>query len=590
MPVTDSSIPSMLAERAEQEPDAPAYTFLDFDVDPAGYAETVSWAQLRRRAQTVAAELLASGGSPGDRVAILAPQSLEYIVGFYGTLEAGMIAVPLPVPMFGATDERVAAALQDSAPTAILTTSAAVGSIAASLRELRGAQPVVIEIDALDFDAEPNLPPAPGTLTKTAFLQYTSGSTRTPAGVMVGHANAIANMRQMASDTFAHNEGGVPPEDITLVSWMPFYHDLGLLGTVVYPMVLGLPSVLMSPMAFLAKPSRWMQQVAKYNNAFTGGPNFAYELAARRTSDEDMAGLDLSRVHTLCFGAERIHANTMRRLIDRFARFNLPAHALRPGYGLAEATVYLTSSTPGTPPPTARFDYAKLAEGSAEPAGEDGGVEMVTCGVPRACTVRVVDPDTHLERPPGQVGEIWAHGPNITGGYWRNPQATEKTFGAKLANPSPGTPEGPWLRTGDLGVISDDELYVVGRIKDLLIVDGRNHYPDDIEQTIQEFTGGRVAAISVPDDNTEQLVAIAEFRNKGATEEEVAERLHDVKRKVTAAVSKAHGLRIADLVLVPAGALPITTSGKIRRSSCAELYRQGGFDRLDAPVSSVPTS
>lgn len=585
MPVNQTHIPTLLADRAREKPDAPAYTFVDFDVDPDGYRDTVTWSQLRSRAQVVAAEL-ASVASPGDRVALLAPQSLEYIIGFYGALEAGMIAVPLPVPMFGAHDERVAAALRDCTPAVILTTSAAVGDIANSISGLGGKPPVVIEVDALDLDSEPVAAPVATVHTKTAFLQYTSGSTRTPAGVMVGHHNAIQNMQQMIDDTF-EDRGKTVPADTTLVVWLPFYHDLGLMCGIIFPLVGGHQSVVFSPMAFLAKPARWMQLVASHSNTYTGGPNFAYELAIRRTSDEDMAGLDLGHVHTFAFGAERVHAATLRRVVDRFAKFNLPPAALRPGYGLAEATVYLTSNTPSIPPPTARFDYTKLADGSAEPSGAEGGVELVSCGVPRACTVRVVDPETQTENPEGKVGEIWAHGPNIAAGYWHNQQATEATFGGKLSDPSAGTPQGPWLKTGDLGVVSGGELYIVGRIKDLLIVDGRNHYPDDIEATIQEITGGRVAAVSIPNSRSEQLVTIAEFKNKGATDEEVLNRLQEVRRKVTAALSKAHGLAIGDLVLVPQGAIPITTSGKIRRSSCVEIYQRDGFERLDAAARSV---
>ncbi|KAA1432156.1 AMP-binding protein [Mycolicibacter arupensis] len=585
MSVTETHIPTILANLERDRPDAPAYTFIDYDVDPSGYRETVTWAQLRNRVRVVAAEL-ATCASPGDRVAILAPQSLEYIVGFYGALEAGLIAVPLPVPMFGVHDERVSAALRDSAPVAILTTSAAVGDIASSIKGLGGKPPVVIEIDALDLDSEPASAPTATAQTKIAFLQYTSGSTRTPAGVMVTHTNAVSNMLQMASDTFELT-GGTPPPELNIVSWMPFYHDLGLLGTVIYPMVLGRHTVHMSPMAFLAKPARWMQELARQPVGFTGGPNFAYELAVRRTSDEDMAGLTLANVHTFCLGAERIHAATLRRFVDRFAKFDINPAALRPGYGLAEASVYLTSNTPGTPPPTPRFDYTKLAAGTAELSGPDGGVELVSCGVPRACTIRIVDPETHTENPDGKVGEVWTHGPNVAAGYWHNQQATEATFGGKLVNPSPGTPQGPWLMTGDLGVISDRELYIVGRIKDLLIVDGRNHYPDDIEATVQEITGGRVAAVSIPNGQSEQLVTIAEFKNKGGSDEEIQDRLTEVRRKVTAALSKAHGLVSGDLVLVPPGAIPITTSGKIRRSSCVELYQRDGFDRLDASARSV---
>jgi long chain fatty acid CoA FadD26 len=333
-------------------------------------------------------------------------------------------------------------------------------------------------------------------------------------------------------------------------------------------------------MAFLQKPARWMQMLAS-NRSFSAAPNFAFELAVRRTSDDDMAGLDLGNVHTILSGSERIHAATLRRFTERFSRFNLPDTVLRPSYGLAESMVYVASSPPGGPPKTVRFDYEKLSAGHAKPCGKEGGSELVSLGPPRACTVRIVDPETRVENPAGRVGEIWVHGDQVTGGYWRNPQLSEGTFGGRLVDPSPGTPQEPWLRTGDLGVMSEGELFIIGRIKDLLIVDGRNHYPDDIEATIQEITGGRVAAISVPNDRSEQLVAIIELKKRGSSDDEVVDRLHTVKREVTWAISKSHGLRVADLVLVPPGSLPITTSGKVRRSACAERYRQDEFTRLD---------
>jgi long chain fatty acid CoA FadD26 len=226
-----------------------------------------------------------------------------------------------------------------------------------------------------------------------------------------------------------------------------------------------------------------------------------------------------------------------------------------------------------------------LSAGHAKRCESGDGSELVSYGGPRTSTVRIVDPETRVENPAGKIGEIWVHGDNVAMGYWRNPQQTERTFGSKLVKPSPGTPPGPWLRTGDLGVMSDGELFIMGRIKDLLIVDGRNHYPDDIEATIQEITGGRVAAISIPDDRTEQLVAIVELKKRGGfPEDALQQRLRTVKRKVTTAISKSHSLRVADLVLVPPGSIPITTSGKIRRSTCVERYRQDEFARLDLPA------
>ncbi|MGH3968521.1 MAG: AMP-binding protein, partial [Mycobacterium sp.] len=343
------------------------------------------------------------------------------------------------------------------------------------------------------------------------------------------------------------------------------------------------PAVLTSPIAFLQKPGRWMQMLAG-SRSFSAAPNFAFELASRRISDEDMAGLNLGNVHTILSGSERVHATTIRRFTERFCRYNLPETALKPSYGLAEAMVYVASSNPGRRPTSVRFDYEKLSAGHAKRCESGSGSELVGHGEPRACTLRIVDPQTCVEKPADEVGEIWVHGDNVAGGYWRNPQLSEQTFGGRLADPSPGTPQEPWLRTGDLGVISDGELFIVGRIKDLLIVDGRNHYPDDIEATIQEITGGRAAAISVPTDRTEQLVTIVELKQRGNSDEEVLGRLHSVKEKVTSAISGSHSLRVVDVVLVPPGSIPITTSGKIRRSACAERYRQGEFTRLDASV------
>jgi long chain fatty acid CoA FadD26 len=275
----------------------------------------------------------------------------------------------------------------------------------------------------------------------------------------------------------------------------------------------------------------------------------------------------------------------MVRFTDRFAPFNLPKTAVRPSYGLAEATVYVATPEPEYAGTTVRFEYEKLSAGHAKRCENTaaGGTELVSYGTRRASAVRIVDSETGRENPAGALGEIWVHGEHVAMGYWRNPQQTERTFGGTIVDPGPGTPAEGWLRTGDIGVMSDDELFIVGRIKDLLIVDGRNHYPDDIEATIQEITGGRVAAISIPDDSTEHLVTIIELKDAAARDDR-EDRLRDVKRRVTSAISQSHSLRVADIVLVPQGAIPITTSGKIRRSTCLDRYRLDDFVRLDEVV------
>jgi long chain fatty acid CoA FadD26 len=584
MPEILLPISELLKNRAEQRGDETAYTFLDFDVDPAGFAETVTWSELYDRIQAVAARLLECG-VPGDRAAILAPQSMDYIVAFYGAIHAGFIAVPLPVPFPGGLDERVVGALRDSAPTALLTTSAAAADVARYAGgQGGGPAPEVIEIDALDPVSAPvpigGTPDSSVSDSATAYLQYTSGSTRAPAGVVLTHKNVIRNLEQIVSD-YTEHIGGVAPDAATVVSWLPFYHDMGLVKGVLIPLIASRPAVLMSPMAFLQKPARWMQQLAMNPGAFTASPNFGFDLAVRRTSDADMDGLDLSSVIGIISGAERVHPTTLHRFSERFASFGLDASTVRSSYGLAEATVYVVASLGGKVSTEARFDSAKLAAGQVEVCST-GGSELVGCGVPRSSDVRIVDPETSTELPAGQVGEIWVHGDQVSPGYWRNPELTARTFGGQLASPSEGTPAGPWLRTGDLGAIFDDELYIIGRIKDLLIVDGRNHYPEDIELTVSEITIGRVAAVSVPDDTTEKLVVVAEVKPPAGSPEEAAEKLRDIKRRVVTAVKNTHGVRVGDLVLVAAGSLPITTSGKVRRSSCGQMYSAGEFSRLDA--------
>jgi len=580
MSAMESSLSGWLADWARQQPDAPLFTFVDYQIDPAGRPKVLTWSRAQQGAQVVA-EALASCGSPGDRVAICAPQGLDYVIGVLGALWAGFVVVPLSVPMLGVHDERVVTALTDSAPAAVLTTSAVADGVVSCVNGLPGSTPTVIEIDALDLYAPLSSPPADRLPSATALLQYTSGSTRAPAGVAVTQRNMMVNLEQIMADYF-EPQGGIPPRDSTLVSWLPFYHDMGLMFGIFIPVRFGLQSVLMDPVAFLQKPARWMRLVASHTATVTPAPNFAYELTARRTSDEDMAGLDLSHVHSFINGAERVHAPTVKRFLDRFSAFNLSETSLRAAYGLAEATVYVTTSNPGRPAPRVRFDYEKLSAGHAQRCGDEvPGSELVSHGTPRACTVRVVDPQTCVENPAGKVGEIWVHGDNVAAGYWKNPELSEPTFGGELVDPSTDTPRGPWLRTGDVGVISEGELFIIGRIKDMLIVDGRNHYPDDIEATVQDITRSRAAAIAVADEGREQLVVVIESKQRGSSEAEVREGLDTVKRDVAVAVSRSHGLRVADLVLVAPGSIPITTSGKVRRSACAQRYRQDEFDRLD---------
>jgi len=582
-PTPQSSILSMLHGRASLRPDDAAFTFTDYASDPAGVSETLTWSQLSRRTLNMAAELSLRAAA-GDRAVILAPQSLDYVVAFLGAMQAGLLAVPLPLPHRGSGQDRLSAVLGDAAPTVVLTTSAVADDVAGYIdRAPLDVVPKVVEIDSINLDAEGGAAFSTADFPNTAYLQYSSGSTRLPTGVMISHHNLQTNFEQLMRSYFggAHAKTAA---DATFVSWLPFYHDMGLMMGICGPILSGHPAVLTSPTAFVEKPARWLRALAQNSRAFSAAPNFAFDLAARQTADSDLAGLDLGGVHAIINGAERVEPSTLERFSDRFAHFNFRDHMLRPSYGLAEATVFVVSGTWSDSSGAAHFDADELSAGSAVRCAPGTGSALVRYELSPSPAVRIVDVDTSLECPQDVVGEIWVHGDNVADGYWSRSPEEQQCFGATLISPSPGTADGPWLRTGDLGFISDGGLFIVGRIKDMLIIRGRNHFPEDIEATVQEITRGRVAAISVPVNSTEKLVTVVEVKKRGdsATETEATRWLSEVKSDVTSAISNAHGLNVGDLVLVPPGSIPTTTSGKVRRAACAEQYRQDQFVRLDA--------
>jgi fatty acid CoA ligase FadD21 len=579
--MSQSSILSMLHGRASMRPDDVAFTFTDYEEDWAGVPESLTWSQLSRRTLNVARELDLHG-SVGDRAVILAPQSLDYIAAFLGSMQAGLIAVPLPLPHRGSTHDPVSAILADTSPSVVLTTSAVADEITEYVDPARlEAVPKIVELDSMNLDVDGGTSVRTADLPSTAYLQYSSGSTRLPTGVMVSHRNLQVNFEQLMRGFFA-DAGLVAPSDTTMVSWLPFYHDMGLVLGVCAPILNGHRVELTSPISFLERPARWVRALAGNTHAWSAAPNFAFDLAARKTTDSDLAGLDLGGVLGIISGAERVEPATLERFVDRFAHFNFRDHMVRPSYGLAEATVFVATGTWSESSPAVHFDVGELSAGRAQRCAAGTGTALVKYKVPQSPTVRIVDCDTHRECTPGLVGEIWVHGANVADGYWRKPPEEQRCFGAMLVDPSPGTPDEPWLRTGDLGFIDEGELFIVGRIKDLLIIRGRNYYPEDIEVTVQEITRGRVAAISVPLDSTENLVTIIELKKRGDSTEQAMRWLSGVKSDVISAISNAHGLSVGDLVLVPPGSIPTTTSGKIRRAACVEQYRQDQFTRLDA--------
>jgi len=563
------SILSVLRERAGLTPDDLAFTFTDYDRDWDGITESLTWSQLYRRTLNMAREV-GQHGSPGDRALIVAPQGLAFIVAFLGAMQAGFIAVPLAVPVPGSHDERLRAVVTDTSPAVVLTTSG-VFDIAAQHVDDGAAVVAVIAVDNLDLDTSPTISPEVPDGPDIAYLQYTSGSTRLPAGVMISHRNLVANFEQLMPD-YLVNHGGTLPPGGKLVSWLPFYHDMGLMLGIAAPILDGCGADLLSPLAFLGRPARWVQALARHPKSFSAAPNFAFDLTARRTTDDELAGLDLSGVIGIINGAERVHLSTLVRFNERFASVGFRPEMVLPSYGLAEATVFVASGSNGRAPQVVEFDPDQLSQGRAVP--KPGGSPLLRYGLPVSPLVRIVDADTCRPCPDGTVGEIWTHGENVSAGYWRKPEQTGSAFGATLVG---GYPESGWLRTGDRGFIVEGELFIVGRIKDMLIVRGRNHYSEDIEATVQQITRGRVAAIAVSGDQTEDLVTIVEFRRP----ERVGE-LGSVKEEVIAAISRTHGLQVADIVLVEHGAIPTTTSGKVRRAACVEQFRRGQFIRLDA--------
>ncbi|MGB8403074.1 MAG: AMP-binding protein [Mycobacterium sp.] len=568
----NASVLTVLRERARLTPDEVAFTFTDYDRDWDGNAESLTWSQLYRRTLNLASEV-SKHGVPGDRALIIAPQGLAYIVAFLGAMQAGFIAVPLSVPVPGSHDERVSAVVTDTSPAVVLTT-AAVFEVAAQNVDDGASMTAVITVDTLDLDAQTSVSTEIPDGPDIAYLQYTSGSTRLPAGVMISHRNLQANYEQLIADYMSHHGGALPPES-SLVSWLPFYHDMGLMLGIAAPIFAGNHADLMSPLAFLTRPARWVDAMARHPKAFSAAPNFAFDLTARRTTDAEMESLDLSGVLGIINGAERIHPVTLVQFNERFRPVGFRPEMVLPSYGLAEATVYVASGSNDQVPEVVEFDAKQLTEGTA--VRSPGGSQLLRYGVPASPLVQIVDADTCRSCPDGTVGEIWTHGENVSAGYWRKPEQTGSAFDATLADPPADSPETGWLRTGDQGFISDGELFIVGRIKDMLIVRGRNHYSDDIEATVQRITRGRVAAIAVSDGQTEKLVTVIELKKSGTPDE-----LTTLKNDVIAAISRAHGLQVSDIVLVEPGAIPTTTSGKIRRAACVEQHRQGQFVRLDA--------
>jgi len=578
---SDEPLLDRLATWARTRPDAPAYTFVDFLADPGGEVRRCTWGELHRQATALAGRLREVAG-PGERVAVLAPSRIEYVVALVAAWYAGTIAVPLFAPNLPGHADRLVATYEDCTPACVVTVPASSADVHAFVAARRHRAAVIVA------DADAGTPsavgwrPAPAGRDDVAYLQYSSGSTRTPAGVEITHGNLTANATQIGDRLIGARAR------LTGVNWLPLFHDMGLLATVAVPLRAGTEAVFFDPAAFLMRPERWLRLLSGRSGAYTAAPNFAYDYCLRRLGTADLAGLDLSGVFLWLNGAEPVRPATLERFADRLraAGTGLDSNALCPAYGLAEATVFVAADGGDRRHRVASFDRVQLAAGRAVPAsaGADRST-LASCGRPAGQRVAIVDPEHAAVLPAGQVGEIWVHGPNVAHRYWGRPEHSAEVFGAVLADPVPdGLPAAPWLRTGDLGVLHDGELYITGRRKDLLIVAGRNHYPQDVEETVAEACPalGRVAAFTVPADDGERPVVVAErSRWAGAADWRPAELTRDLRR----AVWRRHDLALHDVVLAEPGSLARTTSGKVSRTGCRTRYLDGHFPGAAGPAT-----
>ncbi len=555
------SLPEVLARRAAEQPDVRAYAFVDEHLDEQA---ALTYGELHARALAVAARLR-EACAPGDRALLVFPPGLDFVVAYFGCLYAGVIAVPVNPPRREVVQGATRSVVSDCAPSVVLTLGAMVGFMTPALEGVCGALRWVavdeVEPDAPDFAIQPSAP------EDIAFLQYTSGSTSDPKGVMVTHGNLVANER-MICRAFGHDERS------TVVGWAPLFHDQGLIGNVLQPLWVGASAILMSPLVFSRWPLLWLSAVSKYRAHSSGGPNFAFELcvvraAGGRKVPED---LDLSSWKVAFNGAEPIRPDTVRRFTETFAPYGFDPGAMYPCYGAAEATLLVSGSAKGRGPRTLEADADALGRGRLVdvPAGE--GRTLVGSGlVLPGEEVRIVDPETGRAAAEDEVGEIWVSGPQVARGYWRRPELTERTFGAEVE----GEPGRTYLRTGDLGAVVDGELYVIGRLKDLIIIRGRNYYPHDIEQTVQlahpALRRGCCAAFAVTDRGDERLVVVQEVkRDQDADPGEVGGTIRE-------AVVREHEISVSDLVLTLPQQLQKTSSGKIMRAAARARYLGEGF-------------
>ncbi len=585
MPFAISNLVSLLQKRVQENPEGPAYIFLsgkDFQ------QSTLTYGRLDAQARAIAG-LLQSVAERGERALLLYPPGLDFIAGFFGCLYAGIIAVPAYPPRLNRNALRITAIAEDSEAKLALSTAAVVGRLESLTAHTPGLGKMQwLATDDLPHGLAERWRAGVIKADEVAYLQYTSGSTATPRGVMITHANVLQNSGYLAK-AFGHSG-----EDRSL-SWLPHFHDLGLVHGILQPLYSGFPGYLMAPMSFLQRPLDWLRAISQFHITHSDAPNFAYELCAtkileekiaeEKIAEEEKAALDLSSWTMALNGAEPVFPETMDRFAAAFAEYGFARNAFYPAYGLAEATLVVSGAREKAAAACCCVQADALQRNQIIFAGKDqpGARVLSASGMfGPGMDVEIVDPESGRRCAHNEIGEIWVSGPSIALGYWKRPEETEQTFAARLADGD----ERRFLRTGDLGFIHEGHLYITGRLKELIILRGRNYYPQDIERTARESCPsiqlGTGAAFSISAAAEEQLVLVQEIsRHAHAAAEEVF-------ASIRAAIAEEHEIQAHEIVLVKAGAVPKTSSGKIQRRLCRADFLQGNLEivsRWRAPAS-----
>jgi acyl-CoA synthetase (AMP-forming)/AMP-acid ligase II len=571
--VEPTTIVELLRYRSTAQPQAHAYTFM---VDGKTEGDTLTYAELDRQVRAIAVTLQKHNAS-GERALLLYPQGLEVIAAFCGCLYAGVIAIPVPPPESGRlkrTLPRLRSIVKDAQATIVLTTAGIFELIATvkdefpELEQMRWIDTETVDINLADEWVDPKV-----DKDRLAYLQYTSGSTSTPKGVMLTHYNLMHHSR------YLQQACGYDTNSVT-VTWMPYFHDYGLVEGMIVPLYNGHPCYVMSPFSFIKRPLNWLQNMSKYKGTHSQAPNFAYDLCTRRIKAKQIAELDLSSWEAAGNAAEPINPHVMAKFVETFSPCGFKWEAFAPSYGLAENTLLATTKPKGTKPvflgvETAAMEQDKIVV--ADPEREDGIRIMAGCGKKVSHTIiAIADPVTMTAKASDEVGEVWIKDPSVAQGYWKRPDVTKETFDAYLKD----TNEGPFLRTGDLGFLHEGELYITGRIKDLIIIRGTNHYPQDIEWSVQDLHSvlrpDYGAAFSIEDKGEERLIVVQEVeRRSGNLDTEAI--IADIRQEI----AEQHEIQVYGVVLAKSGNILKTASGKIQRRACRDNFLAGKLTIID---------